>query len=54
MSECLPDLPRYIRQRNNEWQGADHENGPWRPLPAQQSGLPWSTPSTVKPDQPED
>ena len=34
MSECLPDLPRYIRQRDNEWQGADHPDGPWRPIPA--------------------
>ena len=24
MTECLPDLPRYVRQRDNEWQGADH------------------------------
>ena len=41
MSECLPDLPRYVRQRDNEWQGADHQHGPWRPIPAPQSGLPW-------------
>jgi hypothetical protein len=43
MTECLPDLPRYIRQRYNEWQGADHPNGPWHPIPAPQSGLPWKT-----------
>jgi hypothetical protein len=43
MSECLPDLPRYVRQRGDEWQGADHQNGPWRPIPAPQSGLPWAT-----------
>jgi hypothetical protein len=24
MTECLPDLPRYVRQRDKEWQGADH------------------------------
>jgi hypothetical protein len=41
MPECLPDLPRYVRQRGDEWQGADHQNGPWRPIPAPQSGLPW-------------
>jgi hypothetical protein len=41
MPECLPDLPRYIRQRGDEWQGANHQNGPWRPIPAPQSGLPW-------------
>ena len=43
MTECLPDLPRYIRQRGDEWQGADHQNGPWRPIPAPQLGLPWPT-----------
>ena len=42
MSDCLPDLPRYIRQfGDNEWQGADHQDGPWRPIPAPQSVLPW-------------
>ena len=43
MPECLPDLPRYVRERGGEWQGADHQNGPWRPIPAPQSGLPWKT-----------
>lgn len=43
MPECLPDLPLYVRQRDDEWQGADHPNGPWRPIPAPQSGLPWRT-----------
>lgn len=43
MTECLPDLPRYVRQRDGEWQGADHQNGPWRPIPVPQSGLPWKT-----------
>ena len=41
--ECLPDFPRYVRKRDGEWQGADHQNGPWRPIPAPQSGLPWKT-----------
>jgi hypothetical protein len=41
MQQLTPDSPRYIRQRDNEWQGADHQNGPWRPIPAPQSGLPW-------------
>jgi hypothetical protein len=50
MSECLPDLPRYIRQRDNEWQGADHENGPWHPIPAPQSGLPWKTDGPAVPE----
>jgi hypothetical protein len=48
MSGCFPDLPRYVRQRNNEWQGADHENGPWRPIPAPQSGLPWMKPAATE------
>jgi hypothetical protein len=43
MSECLPDLPRYVRQRGDEWQGADDRDGPWRPIPAPQSGMPWPT-----------
>jgi hypothetical protein len=43
MTECLPDFPRYIRQRDNEWQGADHQGGPWRPIPAPQSAPPWKT-----------
>ena len=43
MTECLPDLPRHVRQRGNEWQGADNPDGPWHPIPAPQSGLPWKT-----------
>lgn len=43
MSECLPDLPRYFRVRDGGWQGADHPDGPWRPIPAPQSGLSWKT-----------
>jgi hypothetical protein len=42
MSECLPDMPRYIRQRGDEWQGADHQNGPWRPIPKPR-GFPCTT-----------
>jgi len=49
MSECLPDLPRYVRQRDGEWQGADHPDGPWRPIPAPQSGLPWPVPPAAQP-----
>ena len=48
MSECLPDLPRYVRKRGGEWQGADHQNGPWRPIPAPQSGLPWPIPPATQ------
>ena len=49
MTECLPDTPRYIRRRGDEWQGADRPNGPWRPIPAPQSGLPWPVPSAPQP-----
>ena len=41
MPECLPDLPRIIRQCSDGWEGADHPDGPWRPIPAPQAGLPW-------------
>ena len=50
MSECLPDLPRHVRQRGDEWQGADRPNGPWRPIPAPQSGLPWRTDGPAVPE----
>jgi hypothetical protein len=50
MSECLPDLPRYVRKRGDEWQGADHQNGPWRPIPAPQSGLPWKADGPAVPE----
>ena len=43
MPDPTPDLPRYVRKRGNKWQGADHQNGPWRPIPAPQLGLPWKT-----------
>ena len=50
MSECLPDFPRYISQREDgSWHGADHPDGPWRPIPAPQSGLPWPTVETDGP-----
>jgi hypothetical protein len=50
MSDCLPDLPRYIRQRDNQWQGADDREGPWHPIPAPQSGLPWRTDGPAVPE----
>jgi hypothetical protein len=50
MTECLPDFPRYVRQRDKEWQGADHQNGPWRPIPAPQSGLPWKVDGPAVPE----
>ena len=49
MSECLPDMPRFIRQADaGGWEGADHKDGPWRPITAPQSGLPWPVPSVAK------
>jgi len=45
MTECLPDFPRHIRHHrpSDSWEGADHPDGPWRPIPAPQSGIPWPT-----------
>jgi hypothetical protein len=40
----------YIRQRPDGWYGADHQNGPWRPIPAPQSGLPWKTDGPAVPE----
>ena len=49
MSECLPDFPRYINQGEDGcWYGADDREGPWRPIPAPQSGLPWPTPPATQ------
>lgn len=41
MTEYLPDSPRHIRQQGTRWEGADHPDGPWRPIPAPWSELPW-------------
>jgi hypothetical protein len=32
MPECLSDLPRIIRPCPDGWEGADHSDGPWRPV----------------------
>ena len=51
MSECLPDLPRYVLQQDdNSWIGADDREGPWRPISAPQSGLPWATDGPAVPE----
>ena len=51
MSECLPDFPRYVKKAlDGSWHGADHQNGPWRPIPAPQSGLPWKTDGPAVPE----
>jgi hypothetical protein len=41
MTECLTALPRYLHKRSDGWYGTDHADGPWRPIPAPQAGLPW-------------
>jgi hypothetical protein len=48
MFECLPDLPRYVWKRSDGWHGADDQNGPWRPIPAPQAGLPWPAPPAIE------
>jgi hypothetical protein len=49
MSECLRDMPRFIRQADaGGWEGANHKDGPWRPITAPQSGLPWPVPSVAE------
>ena len=51
MPECLPDFPRYVLQRDDgSWIGADDREGPWRPIPAPQSGLPWLTDGPAVPE----
>jgi len=55
MSECLPDFARHICQHEDgSWYGADHPNGPWRPIPAPQAGLPWKAdgPAVLKSREP--
>jgi hypothetical protein len=39
----FPDFPRHVRHHrtNDTWEGADHPDGPWWPIPALQLGLPW-------------
>jgi hypothetical protein len=44
MTECLPDFPRYVIQREDgSWHGADDREGPWRPIPAPGLRRPWRT-----------
>jgi hypothetical protein len=50
MPECLPDSPPYVRKRGDEWQGADRQSGPWRPIPAPQSGMPRPTDGPAVPE----
>lgn len=46
MTDSLRGMPRYVRVRpDGQWQGADHQNGPWRNIPAPQRGTPWQAPT---------
>ena len=52
MPECLPGIPAGSTIRQNpdgSWQYRRRSVGPWRPIPAPQSGLPWPT---IKTDGP--
>ena len=40
----LGGAPRFIRQCDDGWEGADQQEGPWRPIPAPQAGAPWGRP----------
>ena len=33
-------MPRYLRQRGNNWEGADHPDGPWRIISS--DGITWA------------
>lgn len=51
MSECLPNLPRYIRQLpDGSWLGAPGKHGPWRSIPASQQALPCPTDGPAVPE----
>jgi hypothetical protein len=34
MSECFLAPPLHIRKTGDQWEGANREGGPWRPIPA--------------------
>lgn len=51
MSECLPNLPRYIRRLpDGSWLGAPGKHGPWRSIPAPQQALPWPADGPAVPE----
>ena len=51
MTECLPDRPVYYRvAADGSWEGADHRDGPWRPVPVARNGLPWMTDGPAVPE----
>jgi hypothetical protein len=55
MSERLPDMPLYARQRvDNRWEGADHPSGPWKIIsPDGIHWAPWGRPTAAALQQPE-
>ena len=51
MPECLPDIPAGSTIRQNpdgSWQYRRRSAGPWLPMPAPQSGLPWPAPPAIE------
>jgi hypothetical protein len=51
MPECLPDIPAGSTIRQNpdgSWQYRRRSVGPWLPMPAPQSGLPWPAPPAIE------
>jgi len=36
MGDSLRGVPRYARPAGTGWEGADHLDGPWRPIPGPQ------------------
>ena len=51
MTECLPDRPVYYRvAADGSWEGADHRDGPWRPVPVARNKLPWMTDGPAVPE----
>ena len=53
MPECLPDIPAGSTVRQNtdgSWQYQRLNVGPWLPIPAPQSGLPWKTDGPAVPE----
>ena len=37
MTDSLQRMPRYLRDTGTGWEGANHQSGPWWPIPAPQA-----------------
>lgn len=42
MTDTIRTFPRYIRNRGDSWEGADHKDGPWRTIPSPMGRAPWA------------